>query len=64
MCEELKRCPFCGTGEYLEVQEFSDDDYAPPKFLCRVLCLNCFARGPEKGHRDAAIEAWNSNFRE
>lgn len=64
MNDELKRCPFCGTEKYLEVVEFTDDDYQPPRFQCYVLCQNCFARGSLKGCREAAIEAWNKNFGE
>ena len=57
------KCPFCGTDKYLEVTEFTDKDYEPPKFKCWVDCLNCFAEGPVKGNKEAAIEAWNNNYR-
>lgn len=59
MDEELKPCPFCGRSTYLAVKEFEDADYVPSKYLAWVNCNNCFAHGPEKGTREAAIEAWN-----
>lgn len=59
MDEELNACPFCGRRTYLAVVEFRDSDYIPEKTLHYVKCDNCFAKGPEKGCREAAIEAWN-----
>ena len=59
MDEELNACPFCGRRTYLEVKEFEDSDYVPSKFLAWVRCQNCFAQGPEKGCREAEVEAWN-----
>ena len=62
MSEELKACPFCERSTYLKVEEFTDTDYVPEKHIARVLCQNCFAKGPEKGSREAAIDAWNGRL--
>lgn len=45
--DELKRCPFCGTGDILRM-EFQGVVYADGKKLhtAYVKCLHCIASGP------------------
>jgi len=52
--DELKPCPFCGNGN-LSVTEHNG---------FRVVCLYCFASGPESDLADNATMIWNKRTEE
>lgn len=60
---KLKRCPFCGTADKLDMGAQKSASYRaiPPYF---VLCLNCFAQGPDANNLDKCRELWNQRFNE
>ena len=51
----IKRCPFCGTKENLDIGRTR---------VWWISCLskNCGAEGPIRKTRKGAIEAWNTRF--
>lgn len=66
--EKIGRCPYCGSEDGLVVQEAHFDCRlsSEPENQFWVLCTGdlgskfCNARGPVKGSKKAAIEAWNT----
>lgn len=55
-CEELKPCPFCGSGD---VEFLALDDKAP---YYSVWCLDCEAEGPKGRNRGGVIVRWNQRI--
>ncbi len=52
MSEELKSCPFCGSGDiYLP---------KPVEFIVGFNCRSCGTEGPAKDTEQQAITAWNT----
>lgn len=57
MSEELKSCPFCGSGAECRQQDW---DYMPDTW--QVICMDtdCFAETCEEESEEKAIKAWNT----
>lgn len=57
--EELKRCPFCGSGAY--ISSWDDESlwsHNEVKWY-QVICSDCDAEAGSSENKDEAIEAWN-----
>lgn len=56
--KRLKPCPFCGA----EAGYFDDPKSDAPHLRYHVYCcgVGCYAEGPYKSTRAAAVRAWNS----
>ena len=50
----LKPCPFCGGSASVEFDEFGESNWHT------VMCMECYAAGPEKESHAEAIATWNT----
>ena len=49
--EQLSPCPFCGDADVRLYGEYTSESW--------IECLECGAKGPDKGSAISAAEAWN-----